>query len=321
MFCPPMKNKLIRNRQTKSNTLIGKFFDQWVWPQRRFNFIRIWRTSHFYGAPISYKKYLSYVKKEYLEYWVRWHQLQFARFFGHNALLVFHNKLLHIRYFIGQVKSLEVNRTYIVTLKEDPPSLKAAKQCRQSLRQWGREAEYFYGVNASRAEAVLSQHGISFLGEEQERSVKGRMGCLASHFLLWLKCIELDEPILIVECDGLARCTIPPLRFKHIVNLSDVSIRREYILKGTAELIDKKHWRGSVYYAHTYLPNTMAYAIKPAGARRLVKAARTGLVHLGVDVFIRTVTVNIVEHHPLPVEQNMDFSSYIDRQADKEAAN
>ena len=38
----------------------------------------------------------------------------------------------------------------------------------------------------------------------------GQLGCYASHYLLWEKCVDLDEPVIVIEDDAL----LHPVQFK-----------------------------------------------------------------------------------------------------------
>ena len=203
---------------------------------------------------------------------------------------------------------------------EDPYSLKAASQCLQFIRQQGGEdAEYFAAIDERRAEAVLKKYGITWKTCGIERHRESLMGCFASHFLLWLKCIELDEPIMIFESDALCVRNIPPqLCFMHLINLTDGYYRRnDHICRPLAKFLDQSHsLKGTIYYDSFTFPGAVAYAISPDGARRLVRTAQTKFA-CESDIFIAKDVVNIVELHPLVVQLSTDFPSYIGRKTNQ----
>ena len=229
------------------------------------------------------------------------------------------NWVVQVKYFLLDVKNRKVDKKFMIVLMKDHLSLESAEKCRQSIRRHGGgEVEYFTAIDEHHSEAVLKKHGIDWikLGSNR-RNEKTLMGCFASHFLLWLKCIEIDEPIMVFESDALCVRALPSrLRFRHIINLADGYCRRDYLIKKeVAQFLDKSLHHGSVRYDAILMPGTVAYAISPDGARRLVKKAKTGFA-CEADHFVEKSTVDIVERHPLPIELNTDFPSYLERKRD-----
>src|SRR3990167_4579570 len=100
----------------------------------------------------------------------------------------------------------------------------------------------------------------------------GELGCFASHYLLWQKCVELNHPIVVMEDDvnvsdqmaeaiGAAEKLIELLRY---IRLAGTSLhRRPYKVIGKAgkfEVID--HIRGP--------SGTLCYVISPSAAKDLI---------------------------------------------------
>ena len=127
------------------------------------------------------------------------------------------------------------------------------------------------------------------------------MGCFASHFSLWRKCIELGQPIIILEHDAIFVSQIPSLRFKHINSLS-------YSSDWDSQIVKYPRRNGENYYPFACLRGAGSYAITPEGAHLLVEDAHHG-VAFAVDNFIRLSIVNIVEYYPSPIHQMTYFSS------------
>jgi glycosyl transferase family 25 len=108
----------------------------------------------------------------------------------------------------------------------------------------------------------------------------GELGCFASHFSLWSKCIELNEPILILEDDLIiADSVIEAIELVErnietlgLLRLSGISLHRrphKRVCKlGSFDLVD--HIRGPA--------GTQAYALAPEAARKLVDSAQTWFV-------------------------------------------
>lgn len=91
-------------------------------------------------------------------------------------------------------------RCYIIAHSSSP----VVGHCVQSLKQHGWQYEIVPAVDGSQiTEANWQQIGVvmSDLGKMKRRP--GAQGCWLSHFALWKQCVELQEPIVILEHDAL----------------------------------------------------------------------------------------------------------------------
>ena len=63
--------------------------------------------------------------------------------------------------------------------------------------------EFFAGIDAWRGEHVrFSQYNATAVGSDFHRPLSaGEIGCFASHYLLWQRCMESREPLVIMEDD------------------------------------------------------------------------------------------------------------------------
>ena len=228
------------------------------------------------------------------------------------------NFIKHVGYAVAGVKSATIEKKFIITLMKDPPSRATAAKCMQSIRQHGGgDIEYFAAIDEHSAASVLKEHGIAWTSLGNRDSQGARMGCFASHFLLWLKCIECNEPIMILECDALLVRSIPhKLRFRHVINLADGKYRKDCLPQSVLKFLDTQTLHKEIYYGSQFMPGLVAYAISPQGAQRLVKRAKATSA-CEADMFIRKPVVDIVECIPLPATLNVDYPSYIERQAQR----
>lgn len=103
----------------------------------------------------------------------------------------------------------------------------------------------------------------------------GELGCFASHYLLWQRCVELDEPIVVMEDDVVIddsfvealqeakKCigTFPYIR------LAGTSLRKApYEILGKVGAFDlTDHVRGPT--------GTLCYVIHPSAAQRMIAAS------------------------------------------------
>ena len=86
----------------------------------------------------------------------------------------------------------------------------------------------------------------------------GEIGCLVSHFALWQKCIELDEPIVIFEDDIQLLDYDPDTIERQLEDYDFIYLSRNLMS------VDEPDMPGYSYWA-------CAYALTPAAARHLVE--------------------------------------------------
>ena len=107
-------------------------------------------------------------------------------------------------------------------------------------------------------------------GDEGKVSMPGVIGCFYSHYNLWKKCVELDEPIMIFEDDVKFFRGWEPIDWDDVLVLS----------LGKSSFLDDP-WRKylenpvgnpqPISWRNFSMPGASGYAIKPRAARSLVK--------------------------------------------------
>lgn len=144
-------------------------------------------------------------------------------------------------------------KSYVIYLPQYKASCEMADHALASSVKHGWSVELFAGVDGQ-------QHSLANFGLRANRQDAkcrtmleraGVQGCLLSHWQLWKKCIELDQPIGIFEHDVEFVAPCPNVEFEHVLKL---------------EGFDRKKSRpGGEWYE-----GARAYCITPAGAWRLL---------------------------------------------------
>lgn len=125
---------------------------------------------------------------------------------------------------------------------------------------------------------------------------KGQLGCYASHYLLWQKCIELNHPIIILEDDAL----IYPKPFMDIVNNIELLTKKYECIR----LFDNKrpHFfklkqmilsHTSIYKFSKGHMSTTGYLLTPSGAQKLLQHSNKW--YMAVDIYMDRFWVNQLE--------------------------
>jgi GR25 family glycosyltransferase involved in LPS biosynthesis len=173
-------------------------------------------------------------------------------------------------------------KSYIINLSRIPASLATATQVKQSLSELGIEAELFEGSYGNETKDLFAQQnrqcypwgvkGPSRLYSEGEKNSiadnPGVLGCFYSHYRLWEKCVELNEPIMIFEDDVVFTRTYFPVDWEDVLililgNPQKSDKYRPYLDNPVGDPKAEDYYQAS-------LPGTPGYAIKPHAAKKLV---------------------------------------------------
>jgi GR25 family glycosyltransferase involved in LPS biosynthesis len=102
----------------------------------------------------------------------------------------------------------------------------------------------------------------------QKASTPGVKGCFYSHYRLWQKCVELDQPIIIWEDDIVLRRKFIPVKFKDVLV---VALGHPTKSQGYLEYLEFPQGRPRAReYRQTSMPGCCGYAIKPHAAKKIV---------------------------------------------------
>lgn len=201
-------------------------------------------------------------------------------------------------------------KTFIITLSSNEESVKSAERTRQSAKNVGynEPIEKFEAVLPTEWQTVLlggmeNEHNAYFQRYKRPDNVAA---CFASHYLLWKKCVELNEPILILEHDAIFKDNIPDIDFKMCINLGRPSYIQPHQVVyeepsyGVHKLVQKN------FLGHH------AYAIKPEAAQILCQDAESR--HLDAnDIFVNSDRYFWLEdYNPHPIWADTQFSTIQD---------
>ncbi len=188
----------------------------------------------------------------------------------------------------------------IHTQNED--SLELADRCKRSFIPYNNwDAELFEGTSPLTLEHWEEQYPLKMryysrvrgFYEKRDDSPKdkrrylSKKSCTYSHYRLWKKCVELDEPIVILEHDSVCKSEWDNnIKFDDVLVLNIISAINRPMMMGTAwrranpnleiqEGIHDQHIKlmydqdPNVTDAEM-MPGAAAYAISPQGAKKMV---------------------------------------------------
>jgi hypothetical protein len=225
-------------------------------------------------------------------------------------------------------------KAYCIYLPESDYSRQAAKRCMESARSFDLSVDIWPGVGPEDAIQTMVLHGLKWTwangnkapavcqvtGLKQHpyktRDARMRIGCSMAHYLLWRKCVELGEPILILEHDAHFLRPLPLM--PHVGGALMINDPRGATPRGEswASAIAKKgtglHAKSVIFPDEEMVPDGLAgnsaYVIAPHAAA----ACMAGFKHLGVwpndATLCRQIVGGLRECYPFVTEVRAEKS-------------
>jgi glycosyl transferase family 25 len=203
-------------------------------------------------------------------------------------------------------------KTFIITLLESNLSKKLSSECILQANKFNISPIVFPAVNG----LIDGNDKMSYYGIKPfmipKMNVAGVIGCFLSHFELWMKCVELGEPILVLEHDGYFLRGLPTNINDHYLDvlhldpfvptLDSYNQRVEESLNLPISFFNPT--ATGIDAAGEFVVGAYGYCIKPAAAYKLINFSKT-VGSLPTDVLIgrnvvdlKSTSVSIIRLHP-----------------------
>lgn len=102
--------------------------------------------------------------------------------------------------------------------------------------------------------------------------MRGELGCYASHYLMWQKCVELGEPIVILEDDAkILPCFSHFLNDIQIKTLEYGFLRLEEAYERSRVFLKEKEESFEISFLTNNFGGARAYALSPESAKKLIE--------------------------------------------------
>jgi len=201
-------------------------------------------------------------------------------------------------------------KAFIIHLPGIESSVQTARQMVRPLKDMGFDVTLFEGtygddaVKLAKAEG-RTLHTIDQDGNPTPDTIRtrgpGALGCFYSHYRLWQKCVELNEPIWIFEDDVKFVRPYHPVEFDEVLITVLGSWRRMYERNINQDPDCQPH---AQEFPGSCVPGSPGYAIKPCAAQKLLQEfSRT---FTASDCAIRKSVVNIKIHSHIMGEALID---------------
>jgi len=229
-------------------------------------------------------------------------------------------------------------KSFVIYVDTSDRSVKSAEQTQNSFKdKLGIDVALSKGVNRDNVWQTFVDSDFNILDIQHfgGGTIDAEIATFFSHYNLWLKCIELNEPILILEHDAILTDTPLSLlmmnyhleKFKgDLLNLGKPNwgsywyknFESEWLTKTDGihkrDICENKHniyqvWdteKGLCHCDTMWLFGAHAYLLNPSGATKLVEGTSKGI--LPADVYIRTNLLDVYDYLPHPIEQLEKFT-------------
>lgn len=180
-------------------------------------------------------------------------------------------------------------KAYCITLRGHEYSERVGARCIQSATEVGKiRVEKFDAVNRHEARAVMESRGLIWTWgkgcsvtrlkhHDYGGDLDARIGCAMSHYLLWERCVELWEPILILEHDAVFLREMPQFDFTTVCQINDPNgaTRRgkwwsDYMVRRATVGVHAKTLVASDPRVPDGLAGNSAYVIRPLAAYQMM---------------------------------------------------
>ena len=149
-------------------------------------------------------------------------------------------------------------KTFVIALKNHPVSREQLLDCINSAEKFNWQVEIFWGKDGSTVtDDDWKAINVLPLMHKGSMNKPGTWGCFFSHWTLWNKCVELNEPVVILEHDAVIKNYWPPIELKSLTKLHE-----NFSIKKPHKWVDPDSGVCS--------SSTHAYAILPTHAKKLI---------------------------------------------------
>ena len=193
-------------------------------------------------------------------------------------------------------------KSFVITIMNNKDSVASAERCIESGKKYGQHVEMWSANSPDRMDMHewFRERSIPdrWFHEEYSR-LENCMAAFSSHYSLWQHCLNLNQPILILEHDAVFVDKLPAVTQGHIVNFGKPSYGNWLIPNFVGE---------NKIFSKEYLPGAHAYKITPSAAQELIM--RAAFEAGPTDVYIHSQRFHFInEVYPWPVEVKETFTT------------
>lgn len=189
--------------------------------------------------------------------------------------------------------NIDVSQAYIIHIPNNKVSMDMANRCLTSCQRVGQKVSLYEGFDGTGKEIIVPSHlkdqsWVKWLKVTDHQQSLAEISCSLSHISLWVKCMEEDRPLIILEHDAIM---LKPY-VQHTLYNSVIYLGCKEQLTGPSHTIPipphsaiNKNWN--------FINRAHAYAIDPPVAKKLFTMVLDRGIFESADVMIKADDVNI----------------------------
>jgi hypothetical protein len=180
---------------------------------------------------------------------------------------------------------MSVDKAYIIRIDGHTSSETKAKRCADSCDAVGQKWEYWDAYNGISDPIIPPKYNGQFMNllkVTDHYMTRGEVACALSHISLWVKCVEQDKPLIVLEHDAVM---VQPYTNHAVFNSIAYLGSNEQVNQGWAVMPTPPHAsEGGNYH---FICRAHAYAIDPAVAKNLLAHVLKYGICAPLDILIR----------------------------------
>jgi hypothetical protein len=189
---------------------------------------------------------------------------------------------------------MHVDSAYIIHLPKNPVSASLASRCQLSCQKVNMPVHLYEGFDATSGEIKIPQHlsdatWHKWLRVTDHHLSATEIACALSHISLWVKCMDLNKPIVILEHDAIM---LQPYLYHQLYNGIIYLGCKEQLSQTQGNLTPpfssiNKNW--------LFMNRAHAYAIDPQVAKKLFTLVLNRGIFESLDIMIQTSEFTIAQ--------------------------
>jgi glycosyl transferase family 25 len=198
--------------------------------------------------------------------------------------------------FLYSNHTRKIFQAYIIHVVNNSISVELAHRCLDSCQKINYRAELWSGFDGTGADLIIpdniiKQSWYKWLKVTDHYQSLAEIACSLSHISLWVKCMELDQPIVILEHDAIM---VKPYTQHEIYN-GIVYLGSQDQASQNRSSEDLIPVYSAINSNWNFIHRAHAYSIDPAAARRLFTNVLSRGIYESADVMIRADDVAIIQ--------------------------
>lgn len=180
---------------------------------------------------------------------------------------------------------MNVNRAYIIKLKDNTTSERLAERCAVSCRKVNQNFEFWDAYDGTKGEIETPSHHnaiIDLIKVTDHYATRSEVATALSHISLWAHCVRIDKPIVILEHDAIM---LKPYTYHQVYNSIAFLGSKEQYEQGWQVMATPPHASEGPNYH--FICRAHSYAIDPAVAKNMLAHVIKYGIFAPLDIMIR----------------------------------